>query len=134
VETLPCGSTVGATPIPYVKYSCAVWLFSLNGHFARPTKIRLPPDIQGFTVASRDSGVPLEWGKAKISIPHSEYLLFGWDDPEQSDNLLSMKHALGKAHLPAGYTGPVDDEGNALLGGEQQFTADWLEIFHVSDT
>jgi len=30
--------------------------------------------------------------------------------------------------------GPVDDEGNALLGGAQQFTADWLEIFHVIDT
>ncbi|CEL99332.1 unnamed protein product [Vitrella brassicaformis CCMP3155] len=119
-------------PPEYREYDCPVWLFSLSGHFDKPTKIPLPPHVQGIRVASREGGVPLWWGKAKISVTHDEYIHFGWDDPKQSENLQSMLHFIPKDDTPPAYRGEVDEDGDAVLGGTLHFMADSLEILHVT--
>ncbi|CEM19536.1 unnamed protein product [Vitrella brassicaformis CCMP3155] len=109
-------------------YDSDVWWFSLAGHFPQPTKIEIPEYRQWVEVAGRKGNV--EGGNVYIggllSLGDSGTV----DGPPAAD-IRSCYQWTDSEDVPEDYTGERDGDGDAVLGGSQEFIADEIEVLSV---
>uniref|UniRef100_A0A7S1KE80 TLDc domain-containing protein n=1 Tax=Vitrella brassicaformis TaxID=1169539 RepID=A0A7S1KE80_9ALVE len=103
------------------EYESDVWLFSLAGHFPKPTKIDID-EGDHFVVVSGREGSLSGWANAEIG--GRLYLGF-------RPYIRSCMQVTDSRYLPAGYTGERNEYGGAYLGGSYDFIADEIEVLHV---
>ncbi|CEM31270.1 unnamed protein product [Vitrella brassicaformis CCMP3155] len=116
-------------PAAVNEYGCAMWEFSLAGHFDTPTLMDdIDPEFGRLEVA----------GGQNAPMLRVDGLTFGVDGQDVS----SCNHSCGRIvgyDMPDGYRGKADGDNNALLAGSDQlesphgefFTADDLEVLTV---
>ncbi|CEM02011.1 unnamed protein product [Vitrella brassicaformis CCMP3155] len=108
-------------------YYCDVWLFSLAGHFAQPTKIEISREMQYVIVAGREGSV----GGGNVVIGGLLCLGDGLGHGWPAVDIRSCYQFTRSDNLPAGYVGLRDSDGHAVLGGSFRFRADEIEVLHV---
>ncbi|CEM36482.1 unnamed protein product [Vitrella brassicaformis CCMP3155] len=110
------------------EYRSDIWWFSLAGHFDEPTKIEIPQENQGVTVAGR------KWNAFGANMGIGGGILLGWsgtsDGPPSAD-IRSCYQYTRSEYVPEGYMGVMDEEGDALLGGSQNFIVNEIEVLSV---